>query len=129
MVFAGVLKSGDGCWIGFDCGFGLCDGERLASGFGLVTISFDFVIDGVIAGFGEFELLKIAVVAGAFAGSVIDSGVSQRLTCGGNGWRDDDVVIFAIVDSAETVIHFDGANADWGKLSYASDIMKTGQDD
>ena len=27
------------------------------------------------------------------------------------------------------IIHFDGANADWGKLSYASDIMKTGQDD
>jgi hypothetical protein len=27
------------------------------------------------------------------------------------------------------IIHFDGAATDWGKLSYASDIMKTGQED
>lgn len=27
------------------------------------------------------------------------------------------------------IIHFDGTNADWGKLNYASDIMKTQQDD
>lgn len=27
------------------------------------------------------------------------------------------------------IIHFDGATADWGKLDYVSDIMKTGQDD
>ena len=26
-------------------------------------------------------------------------------------------------------IHFDGANSDWGKLSYASEVMKTGQGD
>ena len=27
------------------------------------------------------------------------------------------------------IIHFDGTNSDWGKLNYASDIMKTQQDD
>ena len=27
------------------------------------------------------------------------------------------------------IIHFDGATADWGKLNYASDIMKTDQDE
>ena len=27
------------------------------------------------------------------------------------------------------IIHFDGKDADWGKLSYVGDIMKTGQDD
>ena len=31
--------------------------------------------------------------------------------------------------SYKQIIHFDGANADWGKLNYASDIMKTQQDD
>lgn len=29
--------------------------------------------------------------------------------------------------SYKKVIHFDGADSDWGKLSYVSDIMKTGQ--
>lgn len=29
----------------------------------------------------------------------------------------------------KNIIHFDGADADWGKLNYASDIMKTEQED
>ena len=41
--------------------------------------------------------------------------------------------IFAVPMVVETfykqIIHFDGATADWGKLSYVGDIMKTGQDD